>query len=175
MGLDMYLYIEKYESEYEVEEFEEREKLRDKIMERLYPEEMLPLIRSMDAKRRTTLNRIARYEVGYWRKANAIHNWIIQNCADGTDDCRPIYVDISDVEKLRDTCNEVLRDKSKAPELLPTAEGFFFGGTEYDDWYMEDVRYTSELLTEVLTFISSLKDDPVNVHKSYYVLYEASW
>lgn len=174
MGLDMYLYIEKYESEYELE-YEERKKLRERIMERLYPEEMLPLMRSMDAKRQITLNRIARYQIGYWRKANAIHNWIVQNCAGGTDDCRPIYMDISDVEKLRDTCNEVLRDKSKAPELLPTAEGFFFGGTEYDDWYMEDVRYTSELLTEVLTFISSLKDDPVNIHKSYYVLYEASW
>lgn len=175
MGLDMYLYIEKYESEYEVE-FEEREKFRNKIMERLYPDEMLPLMKSMDTKRQITLSRIARYEVGYWRKANAIHNWIIQNCTtDGTDDCRPIYIDTSDAEKLRDICNEVLRDKSKAPEFLPTAEGFFFGGTEYDDGYMEDVRYTSELLSEILNFIHSTTKDPINSKKSYYIVYEASW
>ena len=174
MGLDMYLYLEKYESEYEVE-YEEREKLRNKIMERLYPDEMLPLMKSMEAKRQITLTRIARYEVGYWRKANAIHNWIIQNCASGTDDCKPIYIDTSDAEKLRDICNEVLRDKSKAPEFLPTSDGFFFGDTEYDDGYMWNVRYTAELLSEVLNFLHSTTKDPINSKKSYYIVYEASW
>ena len=62
MGLDMYLYLEKYESEYEVK-YEEREKLRNKIMERLYPDEMLPLMKSMDEKRKITLSRIARYNL----------------------------------------------------------------------------------------------------------------
>lgn len=175
MGLDMYLYLEKYESEYEVK-YEEREKLRNKIMERLYPDEMLPLMKSMDEKRKITLSRIARYEVGYWRKANAIHNWIIQNCTtDGTDDCKPIYIDTSDAEKLRDICNEVLKDRSKASEFLPTTDGFFFGGTEYDDGYMEDVRYTAELLSEILNFIHSTTKDPINSKKSYYIVYEASW
>ena len=27
-------------------------------------------------------------EVGYWRKANAIHNWFVNNIQNGKDDCR---------------------------------------------------------------------------------------
>ena len=28
------------------------------------------------------------YPVGYWRKANAIHNWFVQNVQDGRDECQ---------------------------------------------------------------------------------------
>ena len=27
-------------------------------------------------------------EVGYWRKANAIHKWFVDNVQDGNDDCK---------------------------------------------------------------------------------------
>lgn len=34
--------------------------------------------------------------------------------------------------------------------LLPTTSGFFFGGTDYDEWYIEDIKYTYELCCRVL-------------------------
>ena len=47
-------------------------------------------------------------EVAYWSKANAIHNWFIQNLSCGEDDCQDICVDVDDLIKLRDTCKRVL-------------------------------------------------------------------
>lgn len=34
--------------------------------------------------------------------------------------------------------------------LLPTSEGFFFGSTEYDEWYVEDIKDTAEQLNHIL-------------------------
>ena len=31
-------------------------------------------------------------EAGYWRKANAIHRWFVENVQKGEDDCRDYYV-----------------------------------------------------------------------------------
>lgn len=45
-----------------------------------------------------------------------------------------------DVQELLSKCEEVLLDHSKGPELLPTTPGFFFGSTDYDDLYYEDVE-----------------------------------
>lgn len=46
-------------------------------------------------------------EVGYWRKANAIHKWFVENCQEGNDDCKPYYVSIDDLEELLNLCEEV--------------------------------------------------------------------
>lgn len=35
-------------------------------------------------------------------------------------------------------------------ELLPTQEGFFFGGTEYDEWYIKDNENTIAMLEPLL-------------------------
>lgn len=35
-------------------------------------------------------------------------------------------------------------------EDLPTQDGFFFGSTGYDEYYINDIRYTYEKLTKVL-------------------------
>ena len=45
---------------------------------------------------------------------------------------------------------EYIADHSVAEELLPTASGFFFGSTEYDQWYIADVRHTIEIIENVL-------------------------
>ena len=37
-----------------------------------------------------------------------------------------------------------------ASELLPTQDGFFFGGTAYDQWYMENIKSTIDILTKTL-------------------------
>jgi len=84
--------------------------------------------------------------IAYWRKANAIHNWFVQNYADGVDDCKPIMVTMEDLVKLRQICKEILEDHSKAKKLLPTQGGFFFGSTDYDEWYYKDLEYTVDAL-----------------------------
>lgn len=59
---------------------------------------------------------------------------------------------------------KVIRDTSIAEELLPTGSGFFFGSTEYDEYYYNDIKYTVEMLEEILK--GDLSD-------SFY--YQASW
>ena len=120
-------------------------------------------------------------EVGYWRKANAIHKWFVDNVQNEVDDCGDYEVSKEQLEELLETCIKV-RDCSKlengwvkngeryengqwlpcveegeyivnpdiAEELLPTQGGFFFGSTSYDQWYMEDIINTIDILTKVL-------------------------
>lgn len=47
-----------------------------------------------------------------------------------------------------DRCKRVLADHSLAGELLPTQSGFFFGSTNYDEWYYHDVEDVLKQLTE---------------------------
>lgn len=41
-------------------------------------------------------------------------------------------------------------NSSVAEELLPSCDGFFFGGTNYDQWYVDDITNTIEILEKVL-------------------------
>jgi cobyrinic acid a,c-diamide synthase len=45
---------------------------------------------------------------------------------------------------------KVIEDSTLAQELLPTCEGFFFGGTDYDEYYYNDLVETKEMLTKLL-------------------------
>ena len=125
-----------------------------------------------------TVSRATDYRVGYWRKANAIHKWILDNCAtkdkwaDPIDDCRPIEIPVEKLEELLDDCKKVLEDHSLATELLPTTDGFFFGSTEYDEWYFRTIEETIDIIEPVIDFMKhmlEIKDS------SWDVIYEASW
>jgi hypothetical protein len=99
--------------------------------------------------------------VGYWRKANHIHNWFVTNVQGGTDECQESEVSFEQLMELKKACEGVLNDHSKAEELLPTSSGFFFGTTEYDEYYFKDLEDTVEIL-------SKLEDDGEYI-------YQASW
>lgn len=58
---------------------------------------------------------------------------------------------------------ETVKDFSVAQALLPVREGFFFGGKDYDQWYVNDLKRTKEILEKAL-------EDEVG---DYY--YQASW
>lgn len=122
------------------------------------------------------------FDVAYWRKANAIHQWFVKNCQAGNDDCSPHYVDREQLQELLDTVNRVLagselvkakikngerctpengwedvivdgktiRNPAIATELLPTQEGFFFGSTDYNQYYYQDLKDTKGQLEEAL-------------------------
>ena len=94
-------------------------------------------------------------DAGYWRKANAIHDWFVREVQGGEDQCDPHYVSREQLVELKELCEQVLADKSKAAELLPTTSGFFFGSTEYDDWYFEDIKATIQIINDALDLPAS--------------------
>lgn len=138
MGLDMYLTAERYLGPYSAEGSEE---IR------------LEIYRLLGIEGFTTgnVNGITiNAEAAYWRKANAIHKWFVDNVQAGEDDCGTYDVNRVDLKTLLRACEQVLAVPSLAPELLPVQEGFFFGPCEYDDWYTENAQYTVAQLTKVI-------------------------
>lgn len=88
-------------------------------------------------------------EAMYWRKCNAIHKFFVNTVQHGNDDCKPYYVSHEVLRDLYNRCCLILADHSKAHELLPTQDGFFFGSTEYDEWYFQDLENTVKALKEL--------------------------
>ena len=108
------------------------------------------------------------YPVGYWRKANAIHNFFVQEVGEDVDDCREMWVDRDILVELRSRCDDVLKadDMEKMAEEvgLETVSGFFFGDTSYDEWYKDDLKLTIEICDHVLA-----------LPEEYSIYYQASW
>ena len=135
MGLDMYLYAKRYLSSY----------------------------RDNDAKAQCHVGQVfpeldntgfqvkeVSVEVGYWRKANMIHDWFVKNVQEGKDECIPHPVYRENLIELKELCQTVLDDPSKAEELLPTAKGFFFGSDSYGEWYINDLKATIDIIDRAL-------------------------
>ena len=89
-------------------------------------------------------------ELVYWRKANAIHNFFT-SLKDQHESCESIEVTKDMLGMLLDRCTMILEDRSRADELLPTTSGFFFGSTEYDDWYFNKLEDTIKGITPILS------------------------
>lgn len=89
-------------------------------------------------------------EVGYWRKANAIHRWFVENVQGGIDNCATYSISIEELETLKSICEEVLNKPELADKKLPTKDGFFFGPTEYDEFYFNDIQETIDIINKCL-------------------------
>lgn len=152
MGLDMYLEADEYTSRY------------------YHPEKYNMLINSIPSLKKnseevdmhsvTLTNR-----VGYWRKANAIHNWFVENVQGGKDECQRSYVTKEQLLDLKATCQSVLDNHELAGELLPPTSGFFFGTTDLDEWYFDSLRETIEIVDRAL---EDIKDGSE-------IYYQSSW
>lgn len=118
-------------------------------------------------------------KVGYWRKANQIHNWFVQNVQGGEDDGREHSVSREQFQSLLDDIKTVLNAKGTPEEegaiedLLPPTSGFFFGSTEIDEWYWSDLEDTKHLIEKLLLEMDD--DDEKNEHLWIDYYYEASW
>lgn len=158
MGLDMYLHIEHstFDSIYR----------NDKLT---YGEPLDKFITYND-KAVTTKTQ---YEVAYWRKANAIHNFFDVHCCNGQlENCTDVRVSVEQLETLVHYCKIVLADNTLAEELLPTQDGFFFGSIEYDNWYFTNLQNTIDMCEPIINFMHSLsEDDQLN----YKIIYSAWW
>ena len=154
MGLDMHLYATDFFSSYTNKES------YDNAVKALGAEEFLSKhscspMGFVDVK----------MEVAYWRKANAIHKYFVDNLQGGKDECQTTEVSRSELQDLLDICNEVMEDRSKAEKLLPTQSGFFFGSTEYDEYYYDDIELTIKQLTSILE----------NAPSHWFFEYSSSW
>ena len=107
-----------------------------------------------------------KFRVAYWRKANAIHDWFVQNVQDGVDECQEAWVSREQLQELIDICKQIISVPEKAQNLLPTRNGFFFGSTDYDDWYLDQLQYTVDRLEKILL-------DPAFTKADFY--YQSSW
>jgi len=147
MGLDMYLTAKRYIYDFNDDGKALREQLEDLKVNDMRVKEIS-------------------YEAGYWRKANQIHKWFVDNIQEGVDNCGQYLVGITELEGLLEKVNEVLRNRGKAQELLPTSNGFFFGSDAYNEGYFDDLIQTKAIIENVLSI-----DD---LHK-YDFYYSSSW
>jgi hypothetical protein len=146
MGLDMYLNAHQYVSPYGNEE--------------LYAK--LNAIKEMPTLRAKGIS----YEAIYWRKANAIHQWFINNVQKGVDDCGEYTVTRQALDCLMQVCGKVNTDHKCAKLYLPVADGFFFGSQVYDEDYFLEIQRTEHMLNLLL---HEADDD------SWTFTYRASW
>lgn len=113
-------------------------------------------------------------EIGYWRKANHIHRFFVDVLANGVDECQRINVTYENLLELKNICEEIVF-KSKvdkkwgefASKKLPTQSGFFFGGIEYDEYYLKDCEHLIKIVNELE------KEKNNNFYTTFY--YRASW
>jgi hypothetical protein len=151
MGLDMYLERKTY-----VQSFRDDEKYQVTVTKNGKPT-------SIDLDRVTYITE----EVGYWRKANHIHKWFVNHVQEGNDDCGTYYVSEDKMRELLTLCKTVLDNPTKqTKELLPTSSGFFFGSTEYDEGYLQDLENTVFILEKCLSL-------PKEDRSTFY--YHSSW
>lgn len=47
-------------------------------------------------------------QVCYWRKANHIHKWFVDNCQEGVDECQKTTVSTGQLKELLETCRKVI-------------------------------------------------------------------
>lgn len=82
----------------------------------------------------------------------------------GEDNCQAHNVSREQLRDLLGLVKQVIKHPKRAPDLLPTESGYFFGGTEYGSDYFDDLKYTRDMLTTVL-------DEPGDA--DFY--YDSSW
>ena len=151
MGLDMYLMAKRYISPYDPADAE-----------------LTKLAKEINFGDGTMDVREVTFEAMYWRKTNAIHRWFVDNIQDGVDNCAEYYVGTEKLTELRDLCKKVLEDPTKAMDILPTKSGFFFGSTDIDDFFLQDLTDTVERFDYLLE-LPELKDHSVSLY------YHSSW
>lgn len=147
MGLDMYLTAKRYIYDFGDNDMPLRDALKELKVNDMCVKELS-------------------YEAGYWRKANQIHKWFVDNVQGGVDNCGEYLVSVADLEKLLALVNEVLTHTKKAKDLLPTSNGFFFGSDLYDDGYYDDLIHTKAIIENVLSMPDLSKYD---------IYYSSSW
>lgn len=100
-------------------------------------------------------------ELAYFRKVNCLVAFFEDNY-DYDRESWDMEITKDMCRHLLDNCASVLEDNDLARELMPTAPGFFFGSTDYDEYYFDDLESIIEAISEnVLPEFDDLRDDEV--------------
>jgi hypothetical protein len=142
----MYLYAEKHVSGYSFRGEEER----------AHYGQILELVGMTDLACKDSPSLDVSVTVAYWRKANQVHSWFVQNVQGGVDECQKSYVTDDQLEQLVVLCKAALAlydagDKDGAAEVMTPTSGFFFGSQDIDEYYREDLQITVEQLEPLLS------------------------
>lgn len=143
MGLDMYLKGKRYLSQYN----DQDKPIAEDLTNKFFSKKLTDIANADNEPIR--INQLE-CSLAYWRKANAIHNWFVENCQDGVDECQESYVTRDKLSELMGICKQILDDNSLAAELLPPQSGFFFGSTDIDEWYMQNIEFTHDRIKLIL-------------------------
>jgi hypothetical protein len=161
MGLDMYLYkktyVKKWEHQSDENSFDVTVKRGGVTYPKIQPERISYITE----------------QIMYWRKANQIHGWFTTNTDEVVEEVK-YRVSLDDLNKLLDTCKQVLEILSKSKKkviqvrsgwsggiysdvevfdcedevlgLLPPTQGFFYGSSDINTYYQETIEETIRFL-----------------------------
>lgn len=140
MGLDMYLHASQYVSAYPHAGENEKRKYKG----------LLSTFGIEGAVDPGTPAATIEFTVAYWRKANQIHNWFVENVQGGEDDCGTYDVTRDQLRELRDTAKKVLDSLDLKPGKV--ANGYKINEDGKREYYYEDgeVATNIELAKELL-------------------------
>lgn len=148
MGLDITFYKAKRSKDNET-----KERLEEISLEEIRKTLATEYIKSIDERNSKVIKELEEEKentnpwnkVAYFRKVNFLIPFFGYE-----ENCSNIEIDKYQVEDLIEACKEVLANHDKASFLLPTQAGLFFGSTDYDDLYFDDVQNVKEKFEEVL-------------------------
>lgn len=162
MGLDMYFSARK-RSFKSYGAYEAKQGVKDLTH---YPKDLKVMGDYIAQRNFKSVTATTDYDIGYFRKFNALHAFIVDHFAGGKDECQDIRLTKSDVSVLKEACRQVLAEPESAAELMPTRRGCFFGSLEYDDWYFDNMEEAERLFGMILENVDFDKYD---------IIYIASW
>ena len=167
MGLDMWLTKKVCVKNYDFQELKDRNtclvKLGGKVREDISPDRVCEVTE----------------EILYWRKANHIHKWFVDNVQKGVDNCGKYYVTKQQLMKLAEDCEFVVMNRKKLKGLegsvLPTESGFFFGSTNYDEYYFDECKRTAKTIRGIIDEIFMHCPEGLDEWRAGEFYYESSW
>lgn len=118
--------------------------------------------------RRNRSKEIGAEEIAYFRKVNFLVRFF-DDKGFNTEEQIPLEITKEMCKELEERCRTVLEDITKCKKLLPTMSGFFFGSTDYDNYYIHDVEEVlKELETNILPAFDNLQDTEYITFETWY-------
>jgi hypothetical protein len=99
-----------------------------------------------------------RFDAGYWRKHPDLHGYIVENFANGEDNCQPIELDKDSIKQIMSAIEG---------RQLPKTTGFFFGESDND---ATQIKNDLEIFRKALDWLDAQQQGEWRS-----IEYQASW
>lgn len=155
MGLDSYLYIKKEHKTDTLRNILNLAKTNKQLQETLSKEDLDSLEELSQTAYIDTVQ-----EIAYWRKANQIHNYFIQECGGGEDNGQSIYVCLADLKELVRRCKKIIKTVQYTEDWIHN--GTLFGSDDKEIFYLDD---DTQLPLEEIKKLIQQNDPRITVQK----------